>query len=198
MPRGKTARAGYYVRVSRGDQNLALQLDAASSLAKQRAWQLARQYSDDGLSGATDKRPAFRKLLDDARRGELDVVIVYKLDRMFRSTRELLETLASLDAWGVKFVSCTEPIDTASPAGKLLITILAAIGEFERELIRERTRDGVAAARRRGKQLGRPRKVVDIATARYLRARGMRLDRIAKRLGIGTGTLHRALAAAGS
>lgn len=198
MIRGAKLRARAYVRVSKGEQHSALQRDATANLARQRGWSLERVHADEGISGATDKRPALRELLAAARAGELDVVIVYKLDRMFRSTRELLDTLASLDAWGVKFVSCTEPIDTASPAGKLLTTILAAIGEFERELIRERTRDGVAAARRRGKRVGRPRRIVDTATVRDLRAKRWSYERIARKLGVGVGTVHRAIAAARS
>jgi DNA invertase Pin-like site-specific DNA recombinase len=189
-------RAVCYLRVSRADQNSAMQLEATSALVRQRGWSLVRTFADEGLSGASDKRPALLELMQQAKRGAFDVVVVYKSDRMFRSTSHLLATVAELDAYGVKFVSCTEPFDTASPAmGKLMLTIFGAIAEFERELLRSRTRDGLEATRRRGTRLGRPARAIDITLVRRLRAEDWSWDRIARRVGVGRATLLRAVAA---
>jgi len=155
-----------------------------------------RVYEEEE-SGANDKRPRLAELLAAAHRGELDVVIAYKLDRMGRSSVHLLMTLAELDACGVKFVSVTEPIDTSSPMGTMITTVLAAVAQFERDLIIERTRDGLAAAKRRGQQLGRPRQYVDLNRARVLHANGKKWSDVAALLGVSRATLLRELAAEG-
>ena len=190
-------RVASYLRVSRDDQSLDLQRDAVDELVSRRKWKLAREFSDQGISGSHDRRPGLQALLAAvrARRRAFDVVVVYRSDRLFRSLRELVITLDELAALGVGFVSTSEPFDTTSSAGRLLVHLVGAFAEFERAVLIERTVAGVAAARKRGVAIGRPRVVVDVLEARRLRhARPpMSYAAIAKRLGVGVGTVHRAL-----
>jgi len=188
-------RAACYLRVSRSDQSSTLQADETSELVQRRGWQLHRVFRDDGLSGATDKRPAFRELLAAARRRDFDVLVVYRSDRLFRSLRELLNTMNELGELGVGFVSVREPFDTTTSSGRLLLAMCGAFGEFEREVLRERTRSGLEATKRRGTKLGRPSRYVDLARAHELRGRGKSWTAIAGELGISERTLYRAISA---
>lgn len=188
-------RAGCYLRVSTTQQDVSMQRHASAALAKQRGWTVVRVFCDEGHSGASDKRPALRELLAAAKRGEFDVVIAYKLDRLGRSTPHLLATLAELETCGVKFVSVTEPIDTSSAMGTMITTVLGAIAQFERDMLIERTRDGLAAARRRGARLGRPRRYVDVERAMRMKRAGMAWPDIARELAVSERTLSRAVAA---
>jgi DNA invertase Pin-like site-specific DNA recombinase len=158
-----------------------------------RGWTLFKRFTDDGVSGATSNRPAFRAMLAAARTGRFDVLVVYKTDRLFRSLRELVTTLDELGELGVGFVSVTEPFDTTTSAGRLMMQIVGAFAEFERSILIERTTSGIAAARARGVVVGRPRVSVDVLEARRLRQARWSYARIAKRLGVGVGTLHRAM-----
>lgn len=139
-----------YSRVSTVDQDPALQLDAL------KAYGVERLYVDQA-SGATTARPELAAALKFLRRG--DVLVVWRLDRLGRSTADLLALVAELERAGVELRSLTEGIDTRSPGGRLVFTIFAALAEFEREIIRERTRAGLAAARARGRRGGRPAKM---------------------------------------
>ncbi len=132
-------------------------------------------------------------MLEDAKRRRFDVLVVYRTDRLFRSLQELVTTLADLETYGVGFVSVTEPFDTSSSTGRLLMQLVGAFAEFERSVMIERTKSGLEAARRRGARIGRPKRQVDPAAIRALRARGATLDAIARELGVGKGTVHRAL-----
>lgn len=192
----KSRRAARYLRVSRSDQNIDLQADETSGLIERRGWTLAATYDDQGISGTKDRRPALDRMLLAARRREFDVLVVYRADRLFRSLKHLVTTLDELGALGVDFVSCTEPFDTCTPQGRLLLHLVSAFAEFERGVLIERTKAGLDAARRRGKKLGRPRVSVDVREARRLRSAGFSIAKIAKRLGVGVGTLHRALVVA--
>lgn len=189
-------RAACYLRVSRSDQNSTLQADETAELVQQRGWKLHQLYRDDGLSGATDKRPAFRELLADARKRRFDVLVVYRSDRLFRSLRELLNTLNELGELGVAFVSVCEPFDTTTSSGRLLLAMCGAFAEFEREVLRERTRSGLEATRRRGTKLGRPSRHVDVARAQALHAAGKSWTAIAGELGVSERTLYRAISSA--
>ena len=189
-------RAATYLRVSRSDQRSAMQDDETRELVKRRGWELVRTYSDEGLSGANGQRPALRALLDDARRRAFDVLVVYRSDRLFRSLRELLATLETLGELGVAFVSVHEPFDTTTAAGKLLFQLVGAFAEFERNVLRERTRSGLEAAKRRGRQLGRPRRAVDADIIASMRRAKMSWPAIARELGVSVATLHRARAGA--
>ena len=151
----KMFRAGLYARVSTNDQQtLPMQSRAMREYAARRGWTIALQVREVG-SGAA-KREAREKLLEAARRREIDVVLVWRLDRWGRSVTDLLATLQELDHLGVGFVSLTEALDLTTPAGRAMAGLLAIFAEFEREILRERTRAGLAHARQNGKRLGRP------------------------------------------
>ena len=151
----KMFRAGLYARVSTNDQQtIPLQIRALREYANRRGWTVALQVREVG-SGAA-KREAREKLLEAARRREIDVVLVWCLDRWGRSVTDLLATLQELEHLGVGFVSLTEALDLTTPAGRAMAGLLAIFAEFEREILRERTRDGLAHARQNGQRLGRP------------------------------------------
>src|SRR6266481_5642033 len=150
-----------YVRVSKQEQNEALQRDALKEAH-------CEKYFSDKMTGAKFERKGLEELLAFMRSG--DTVVVWKLDRLGRSLKDLIETLNFLKDRGVDFISLTEKIDTTTPGGKLIFHLMGALAEFERDLIRERTNAGLAAARARGRVGGRPRRATDgkVALARYL------------------------------
>lgn len=180
------ARLGY-ARVSTADQNLAAQTDA---LEAAECHPIYREHA----SGGDRDRPQLAALLTYARPG--DVVVVTKLDRLARSVAHLVELAAHLDAQGIGLVVLSQGIDTTTPAGRLMFHVLAAIGEFERDLIRERTNEGLAAAAERGRKGGRPVVATDekVTAARHLIDGGMSVTTAAKALGLSRRTLHRHLA----
>ncbi len=188
------SRVCRYHRVSRVDQNPQLQEDETAGFIERRGWDLVETYTDHGISGSREKRPALDALLRDARRRRFDLVVVYRADRLFRSLKNMVVTLADLDALGVGFVSVTEPFDTTTPSGRLLLHLVSAMAEFERGILIERTRAGVAAARRRGAKLGRPQTRIDLDRVVELRDGGLSLRKIAAEMGLTYGTLHRAVA----
>ena len=144
---------------------------------------------DHGVSGAKDRRPALDKLLKDARRRRVDVVVCWRLDRLGRNLKHLITLLDEFAALGVAFVSLAEGIDATTPAGKLQMHILGAIAEFERARIAERVKAGLARARRQGKKLGRPERRVPESVLAPLRSLPVR--EAAKRLGVSPTTAHR-------
>ena len=148
-------KAALYARVSTGKgQDVDLQLMELREFALKRGWQ-AEEYVDSGESGAKVKRPALDKLLKDAKARKIDVVIVWKLDRLGRSLPHLLHMLTEFEALGVAFVSLRENIDMTTPSGRLMAHLIGAFAEFEREIIGERVKAGIEAARRKGKRVGR-------------------------------------------
>jgi DNA invertase Pin-like site-specific DNA recombinase len=189
----RIARAAVYARVSTTDQKTGLQSDEALRVIEARGWSLAATFEDVGISGTKDRRPGLDALLAAARKRKFDVLVVWRADRLFRSVHHMVATLHELAALGVDFVSCTESFDTSTPTGKLLFHICAAFAQFERDVIVERTVAGIAAARRRGRRLGRPRKRVDVAHALELMADRGSLRVVAKEMGVGYGTLRAAL-----
>lgn len=152
---GKPPRAALYVRVSTDQQTTEGQERELREYAKNRGWELARVYKDK-ISGAKHSRPALDELMADARKRKLDIILVWKFDRFARSVTHLLQALESFRELRIEFVSVSEQIDTASPSGKLVFTVLGAVAELERSLIAERVRMGLQNARRNGKRLGRP------------------------------------------
>lgn len=190
-------RAARYLRVSRQDQDPRLQDDETKEFITRRGWKLTDTYTDQGVSGAKDRRPELDRLLGDARRKRFDVLLVWRSDRMFRSLKNMVNTLDDLTSLGIAFTSVTEPFDTTCPSGKLLMHIVSAMGEFERSILIERTRAGVAAARRRGVRVGRPPTRLDDDHLRELRAGGWSVRKIAESLGVGSSTVQRRLLAAG-
>lgn len=178
-----------YARISTVDQDLALQLDALGTAGCIRVFK-------DTASGKLDRRPQLDACLDFLREG--DTLVVWKLDRLGRSIRHLIDTVTALEERGIGFKSLTEGFDTTTPGGKLIFHVLGALAEFERNLIVERTKAGLAAARARGRKGGRPRVLTPdkIATARKLvDAREMTMAQIAAVVGCSTATLYRELGA---
>jgi len=192
----KALRAAIYARVSTKDQDATLQVAELRRLAEQRGWCIGGEYVDHGISGSKDQRPQLDAMMAEARRGRFDVVAVWRFDRFARSTRHLVTALEEFRALGVEFVSAREAIDTSTPMGKMVFTMIAAVAEMERELIRERVQAGVDRARAQGKKLGRPRRELDLRAARILLDQGHSQRAVADMLDVPRGTLRRRLAEA--
>ena len=152
----KPKRAALYTRVSTGEQNTESQERALREYVQRRGWKVQKIYRDQGQSGANAKRPALNELLRDCRRGSVDVVVVWKFDRFARSLNALISGLELCRSLGIDFVSVTEAVDTSLPAGELVFQMIGAVAQFERSLIAERVKSGLANARAKGKVLGRP------------------------------------------
>ncbi len=188
-------RAGLYARVSTHDQQtIPLQTRALREYATRRGWTIAVQVKEVG-TGAS-QRELREKLLEAARRREIDVVLVWRLDRWRRSVTDLLATLQELEHLGVGFVSLTEALDLTTPAGRAMAALLAVFAEFEREILRERVRAGLAYARQNGKRLGRPATAaLHTAAIRKLYRAGVSKSEIARRVQIGRTSVRRILGA---
>jgi DNA invertase Pin-like site-specific DNA recombinase len=145
-----------YMRVSSVDQHPEMQEHELKEFIRRRGLSLYKVYTDIGTSGAIEKRPALDRLMADAHRRCFDVLAVWKFDRFARSVSHLLRALETFNALGVEFVSLSEQVDTSTPTGKMIFTVLASVSELERSLIRERVRAGIQHARNKGKRLGRP------------------------------------------
>ena len=186
-------RVGLYARVSTEDQNtLAMQNRAMREYAARRGWTVVMQVREVN-SGAV-RRQAREKLLEAARRREIDGVLVWRLDRWGRSVTDLLATLQELEHLGVGFVSLTEALDLTTPAGRAMAAMLAVFAAFEREVLQERTRAGMAHARQNGKRLGRPATAAaHAAEIRKLHRAGVSKSEIARRLQIGRTSVRRIL-----
>lgn len=184
-------RAFLYARVSTGQQDDGMQLREMLEYSEHRKW--TTEVFPDSISGAKEKRPGLDRMMELVRRRKCDVVLVYKFDRFARSLRHLLQALEEFDALGVRFVSLHDNFDTTTPSGRLMFQIVGAFAEFEREIIRQRVRSGVAHARAQGIRLGRPRLVADREKAASLRAQGESLRAIGKKLGISHASVVRLL-----
>src|SRR6202167_741383 len=190
----KMFRAGIYARVSTNDQQtLPMQSRVMREYAARRGWTITAQVREVGSGMA--KREAREKLLEAARRREIDVVVVWRLDRWGRSVTDLLATLQELEHLGVGFVSLTEALDLTTPAGRAMAGLLAVFAEFEREVLRERVRAGLAHARQNGTRLGRPQTAaLQTGQVRKLYRAGVSKAEIARRLRIGRTSVRRILA----
>ena len=177
-------KAIIYARVSTRDQNPRMQIKDLRDYVKARKLKLIREYVDYA-SGSDNGRANYIKLLDDVRKRKCDVVVVWRFDRFARSTKELINTLEEFKSLGVDFISYQENIDTSTPAGKVLFTMISAFAEFEREVIRERVIAGMKAAKAKGKSIGRPPiKKYQIAEVKKLKSKGIPWREIIKRVGI--------------
>ena len=183
-------RCAIYARVSTRDQSCALQVRDLKTYCAARKFSIFREYIDVGESGAKNSRPELNNLMADARKRKFDSVVVWRFDRFARSTKHLLLALEEFRSLGIQFISYQENIDTTSPLGQALFTIVSAVAQLERDLIRERVNAGIRHARACGKQLGRPRRIVDGEELVRLQAEGASLRQIAKKLGIGYGTVR--------
>src|SRR6516225_11427908 len=156
-------RVAIYARVSTTNgQSLEMQLSDLREYASRRGWKVFAEYVDNGVSGAKESRPELNRLMADAHRRHFDVVLCWKVDRFGRSLKHLVNVLADLDSYGIAFVSLRDNLDLSTPSGRLMFQIIGAMAEFERELIQERVRSGIKAARARGKRLGRPRQYINM------------------------------------
>jgi len=189
----KMFRAGLYARVSTNDQQtIPLQVRALREYAARRGWAIALQVKEVG-SGASERQQR-QKLLEAARRREIDVVLVWRLDRWGRSVADLLATLQELEHLRVGFVSLTEALDLTTPAGRAMAGLLAVFAEFEREILRERVRAGLAHARQNGQRLGRSQTAaLHAGKVRKLYRAGVSKAEIARRLQIGRTSVRRIL-----
>ena len=184
--------AALYARVSTLDQDCDIQLEDLRRYASQR---FARyyEYVDVGVSGTQRRRPQLDALMKDAHRRLFDVVSVWKFDRFARSLKHLIESLDEFTALGIDFISYTEGVDTTTPSGQLLFHIVGAVAQFERDLIVERVRAGIAHARAMGRVIGRPRATVDVERVVVLRNQGKSLREIAGTLDLPASRIRRAL-----
>jgi DNA invertase Pin-like site-specific DNA recombinase len=188
-------RVAIYARVSTSNhgQDVQVQTRELEQFTEARDWQLVESYLDIGISGAKDKRPQLDRLMADAHRRKFDVVAVWKFDRFARSVSHLLRALETFNALGIAFISLSESLDTSTPTGRMIFTVLGAVAELERSLIAERVRAGLRNAKAKGKRLGRPRVVVDGARIARLRGSGASWRAIASEMGSNTATVRRAL-----
>jgi DNA invertase Pin-like site-specific DNA recombinase len=179
-----------YARVSTKDQSCDLQLRDLRAYCAARGFSLEREYVDVGESGAKDSRPQLNELMATARKRQLDAVLVWRFDRFARSTKHLLLALEEFRSLGIQFISYQENIDTSTPLGQALFTIVAAVAQLERDLIRERVSAGLRNAKLKGKILGRPSRVVSLDEITRLRAQGASFREIAKAVGASPGTVR--------
>ncbi len=188
-------RVALYARVSTlNNQDPEMQLSELREYAAHRGWQIVEEFTNQGVSGCKESRPALNRLMADACRRRFDAILVWKIDRFGRSLKHLVNALAELAALGVAFISLRDNLDLSTPSGRLMFQIIGAMAEFERALIQERVRAGLRNARSKGKKLGRPRVTVDASKIASLRAQGRSWGEIVEEMGIGNGTAQRALA----
>jgi DNA invertase Pin-like site-specific DNA recombinase len=183
-------RVGIYARVSTKDQSCELQLRDLRAYCAARQLSLVREYIDVGQSGTKDSRPQLNELMGDARKRKVDAIICWRFDRFARSTRHLLLALEEFRGLGVQFISYQENIDTGTPLGQAIFTIISAVAQLERDLICERVSAGIRNARANGKRLGRPRQFVSLDRITEMQASGKSLREIAAALKVGYGTVR--------
>ncbi len=192
--RNSTPRVALYARVSTTDQSTDSQLLDLRRYARERGWNTFREYCDNGISGTKDSRPALNELMNDAKKRRFDVLLVWRFDRFARSTKHLILALEEFRGLGIDFVSYQENIDTSSPLGSAIFTIISAVAQLERDIIAERVKAGLRRAKENGSKLGRPRVNVDPNKVRELRLLGLSLRTIAQELSVSRMTIARVLA----
>ena len=190
----KRKTAAIYARVSTDKQKAEMQVVELKNYVKRRGLNLGQTYIDQGYTGGNMQRPAFGQMMDDAHKRAFDVLIVWKLDRLSRSLKDLITTLETLGSLGVDFISYDNSLDTSTPTGKLVFHVVGSVAEFERDIIKERVRAGLANARRNGKRLGRPSILAKVSPKIYiLKEKGLSNRAIAIRVGVGEATVRRTL-----
>jgi DNA invertase Pin-like site-specific DNA recombinase len=186
-------RTALYARVSTNDkgQDVSMQIREFHEFCARRQWEVIDEYVDHGVSGSKDSRPELNRMMADAKRRKFDAVVVYRFDRFARSTRHLVNALAEFSALGIQFISMHEGIDTSTPNGRLVFGIFASIAEFERDLIRERVRSGIANRKAKGLRIGRKPVAIDPIAVTRLQAQGRSIRQIAAELGCSRSLVHR-------
>jgi len=188
-------KVALYARVSTHDQDPEVQLGALRAHAAQRGWQIVEEFVDHGVSGTKERRPALDRLMKAAWAGQRQVVLVWRFDRFARSVKHLVTALETFRALGVAFISLQEQLDTSTPIGQTLFTLIGAMAQLERDIIRERVKAGVERARARGIRLGRPAARVDPTQLHALRHQGLSIGAIARHVQCSRSTVRRRLRA---
>ncbi len=186
-------KAALYARVSTSDQDPEVQIRELREYVQTRDWVVASEYVDKGVSGVKTKRPKLDELMADARLRRFQAVLVWRFDRFGRSLKHLIQSLEEFRARKISFVSITEGFDTTTPTGELLFHVAGAFAQFERHLIQERVRAGLAHARAKGVRLGRPKLPIDPAKIQTMRGEGLSLQQIAQRLNCSRSSVWRTL-----
>jgi len=186
-------KVAIYARVSTKDQSVDMQLSDLERYSKERGLCVCKVYKDNGVSGMKETRPALSGLMNDARKRRFDVVLVWRFDRFARSTKHLVTALYEFRNLGIDFISYQENIDTSSPLGEAIFTIISAMSKLERDIIAERVKGGLRKAKANGIRLGRPNDEVDISNVIKCKENGMSIREIAKGLGLSRGKVERTL-----
>jgi DNA invertase Pin-like site-specific DNA recombinase len=189
-------KVALYARVSTDGQDPEVQLMALRAHAAQRGWQVVEEFVDRGVSGAKERRPALDRLMKRAWAGHVQVVLVWRFDRLARSVKHLVAALETFRSLHVQFVSLQEQLDTATPIGQAMFTIIGAMAQLERDIIRERIKAGLERAKARGIRLGRPRVPVVAAELLALRDQGLSVGAMARQLRCSRSTVRRYLSQA--
>lgn len=188
-------RTALYVRVSTSNQSVEMQRADLLAYCAQRGFTIYREYCDHGISGTKERRPALDELMGDARKRKFDAVIVWDFSRFARSTKYVITALDEFRHLGIEFISFRENVDTNSPLGKAMFTIVAAISELERNIIVERIKGGLRRAKAMGKKIGRPGLQMNTERIVNLKTQGMSIRAIAKQVGASPSYIHKALQA---
>jgi DNA invertase Pin-like site-specific DNA recombinase len=187
-------KVALYTRVSTLDQSVEMQSSDLRRYCDQRGFEVYKEYSDQGISGTKDKRPGLDELMADARKRKFDAVLCWRFDRFARSTKHLIISLEEFRNLGIDFISYQENIDTASPLGKAMFTIVSAIAELERNILLERVRAGLKRAKENGAILGRPKRLdLDVKELQKMRKKGLSFRQIAKQVKACPGTVYKSL-----
>jgi DNA invertase Pin-like site-specific DNA recombinase len=188
-------KTALYARVSTSDkgQDPQMQLRELREYCERRGWTVSAEYVDVGVSGAKDSRPQLNRLMADAKQRRFDAILVWKLDRFGRSLKHLVSALGEFEALGVAFVSLRDAFDLTTPAGRLMFNMVASFAEFERDLIRERVKAGIANRRAKGFRVGRKPVSIDPAKLQTLRSEGRTIREIATSLGCSRSLVHKTL-----
>jgi len=186
-------KVAVYVRVSTKDQSVDMQLNDLERYSRERGLEVFKVYEDNGVSGTKETRPAHNELMHDARKRKFDTVLVWRFDRFARSTKHLVTALHEFRHLGIDFISFQENIDTSSPLGEAIFTIISAMSTLERDIIAERVKGGLRKAKAKGKRLGRPNNDIDVDKVIRFKEQGKSIREIAKDLNLSRGKVERTL-----
>ncbi len=186
-------RVSIYVRVSTKDQSVEMQLNDLDRYSKERGFKIFKVYKDNGVSGTKELRPALSELMNDAKKRKFDIVLVWRFDRFARSTKHLISALYEFRSLGIDFISYQENIDTSSPLGEAIFTIISAMAKLERDIIAERVKGGLRRAQANGKRLGRPKSDVNTDKIVEYRRQNKSIRQIARELSLSNNIVFRTL-----